>query len=211
MMTVFAGGQKEGQMTTNRDWLFSLPLEEQYAWMNAEHQERALDGDTEPQDADSRERLEADAKRYIKYAADYAYEDVLWAGETFTLHDAVIELLDRQAAITLAKDEAYCQECNGDYYKLQDERDELQEQVDELKAERVKLRSQICKLEDDLVGTSDERDEWKSRWEIGKAQFDAIIAERELYREALSQLLDTVTDGMGKVSAILDNYDEGMA
>ena len=37
------------------------------------------------------------------------------------------------------------------------------------------------------------------------------IAERELYREALSQLLDTVTDGMSKVSAILDNYDEGMA
>ena len=31
---------------TNRDWLFSLPLEEQYAWMNAEHQEQALDGDT---------------------------------------------------------------------------------------------------------------------------------------------------------------------
>ena len=38
-----------------------------------------------------------------------------------------------------------------------------------------------------------------------------ILDERELYREALSQLLDTVTDGMGKVSAILDNYDEGMA
>ena len=37
------------------------------------------------------------------------------------------------------------------------------------------------------------------------------IDERELYREALSQLLDTVTDGMSKVSAILDNYDEGMA
>lgn len=38
-----------------------------------------------------------------------------------------------------------------------------------------------------------------------------LVDERELYREALSQLLDTVTDGMGKVSAILDNYDEGMA
>ena len=33
-------------MTTNRDWLFSLPLEEQYAWMNAEHQDGTLDGDT---------------------------------------------------------------------------------------------------------------------------------------------------------------------
>ena len=42
-------------MTTNRDWLFSLPLEEQYAWMNAEHQERALDGDT-----DALERKSAD-------------------------------------------------------------------------------------------------------------------------------------------------------
>ena len=38
-----------------------------------------------------------------------------------------------------------------------------------------------------------------------------LVDERELYREALSQLLDTVTDGMGKVSALLDNYDEGMA
>ena len=38
-----------------------------------------------------------------------------------------------------------------------------------------------------------------------------LVDERELYREALSQLLDTFTDGMGKVSAILDNYDEGMA
>ena len=38
-----------------------------------------------------------------------------------------------------------------------------------------------------------------------------LMDERELYREALSQLLDTVTDGMGKVSALLDSYDEGMA
>ena len=38
-----------------------------------------------------------------------------------------------------------------------------------------------------------------------------IIDEREIYREALSQLLDTVTDGMGKVSALLDSYDEGIA
>ena len=38
-----------------------------------------------------------------------------------------------------------------------------------------------------------------------------LVDERELYREALSQLLDTVTDGMSKVLAILDNYDEGMA
>lgn len=38
-----------------------------------------------------------------------------------------------------------------------------------------------------------------------------LVDERELYREALSQLLDTVTDGISKVSALLDSYDEGMA
>lgn len=26
-------------MTTNKEWLFSLPLDEQYAWMNQEHVE----------------------------------------------------------------------------------------------------------------------------------------------------------------------------
>ena len=54
----------------------------------------------------------------------------------------------------------------------------------------------------------DELDEWLR---IGWSRECKLQAERELYREALSQLLDTVTDGMGKVSALLDNYDEGMA
>lgn len=39
----------------------------------------------------------------------------------------------------------------------------------------------------------------------------AVAAEREIYREALSELLDAITEGMGKVSALLDSYDEGMA
>ena len=38
-----------------------------------------------------------------------------------------------------------------------------------------------------------------------------LTAERELYREVASQLLDTITDGLNKASAILDGYDEGMA
>lgn len=38
-----------------------------------------------------------------------------------------------------------------------------------------------------------------------------LIDERELYREVASQLLDTITDGLNKASAILDGYDEGMA
>lgn len=80
-------------MTTNGEWLFSKPFDEQVAWMNAEHHDGTLDGDT------------------------------------------------------------------------------------------AALNAKLC----------------------------AVAAERELYREALSQLLDTMTDGMGKVSALLDSYDEGMA
>lgn len=94
-------------MTTNGEWLFSKPFEEQVAWMNAEHQERVLDGDT--------------------------------------------------AA--------------------------LNARINELRAH-------------------------EREWRVLSKQ---LVDERELYREALSQLLDTVTDGMSKVSAILDNYDEGMA
>lgn len=94
-------------MTTNRDWLFSLPLEEQYAWMNAEHQDGTLDGDT------------------------------------------------------------------------------------------AALNARI-----------DELDEWLR---IGWSRECKLQAERELYREALGQLIDTITEGMGKVSALLDSYDEGMA
>lgn len=33
-------------MTTNGEWLFSKPFEEQVAWTNAEHQDGTLDGDT---------------------------------------------------------------------------------------------------------------------------------------------------------------------
>lgn len=101
---------------------------------------------------DSRERLEADAKRYIKYAADYSYEDVLWAGETFTLYDAIIELLDRQAAITES-------ECS------------------------VKF----------------------------KGRLESCRKERELYRDTTSALMGSITEGLNRVSAIIDRYDEGLA
>lgn len=94
-------------MTSNGEWLFSKPFDEQVAWMHEEHQDGTLDGDT--------------------------------------------------AA--------------------------LNARINELRAHERELRE----------------------------LYRQTIAERELYREALSQLLDTVTDGMSKVSAILDNYDEGMA
>lgn len=182
-------------MTTNRDWLFSLPLEEQYAWMNAEHQDGTLDGDTEPESEDSRERLEAEIESYSAF-------DMMG---TITL-DMVIGWIDRQAAITeretTKRHELFCEKCEA----------ESDKQIAELKAERVKLRSQICKLEDDLVGTSDERDNWKANCEDWKKHARAAenacyetMLEREDYRKKFGKCLDYAD----AIHALMD--DEGLA
>lgn len=42
-------------MTTNGEWLFSKPFDEQMAWMHEEHQDGTLEGDT-----DALERKSAD-------------------------------------------------------------------------------------------------------------------------------------------------------
>ena len=83
-------------MPTNRDWLFSLPLEEQLAWMNAEHVEgveiqgEVCDFEHEP---DSREKLEADIHSWLtSQVAVSVYVNEIEA--------EVRKWLDRQAAIT---------------------------------------------------------------------------------------------------------------
>ena len=165
-------------MTTNRDWLFSLPLEEQYAWMNAEHQERAHHGykgvkadmvifDELHDEHDSREKLEADAFAYLQTA--------------YITYPQIIELLDRQAAITAHQWESYH---NGMMLEWMAKTEELQEQVDELTAERDKLQEQL------LIG-----------WECECR----LQAERERYRSKFGKCLDYAD----AIHALMD--DEGMA
>lgn len=153
-------------MTTNKEWLFSLPLEEQYAWMNAERTEsptsatmqqirqviestvkRGVYGDTEPENADSREQLEADVR-----------------GTVPEWHvDMVIGWLDRQAAITerdaTKRHELFCETCEA----------ESDKQIAELTAERDNLA-------DDLL-VADKQREWY-RKKFGKCidYADAIHA-----------------------------------
>ena len=152
---------------TNKEWLDYLAHnapDELAAWFDAEHvetEERALDGYTEPENEDSRELLEADVRNFAEKSG-WLYP---MAGTRI-----VLEWLDRQAAITLAKDEAYCQECNGDYYKLQDERDELKGQVDELKGECEDLEN--------------ERDELQEQLRIGWECECRLQAERDKFKEA---------------------------
>lgn len=123
---------------------------------------RCAYGDTAALRADSRERLEADAERYIEHAADYAYEDVLWADETFTLYDAVIELLDRQAAIT-------AEETSNAWEEY---RDATQREIAELTAERDNLKANNEQLHM-LVG------EQAVKIDELQAQVDKLTAERQ--------------------------------
>lgn len=198
-------------MTTNRDWLFSLPLEEQIAWMESEHYEPKADyayedmlwaddpdcsamlykmftenmkhepcSDYEPKsDGDSRERLEADAERYIEHA-------------TFTLYDAIIELLDRQAAIT--EEQTRCKWVTAS--------------ADEIAA----WRSKAEKLKEQVYELTAERDNWKANcedWEkharaAENACYETML-EREDYRTKFGKCLDYAD----AIHALMD--DEGLA
>lgn len=138
-------------MTTNKDWLFSLPLEEQYAWMNAEHQEpnpdcsamlyQTFTGNMEHEvEQDSRERLEADAFAYLQTA--------------YITYPQIIELLDRQAAITEREygermaSEAMCSNVCAVVCEQRGRIAELQVKVDRLTAERERYREKFGKCLD---------------------------------------------------------------
>ena len=97
---------------------------------------------------------------------------------------------------------------NGEWldYLAQNAPDELAAWFD---AEHVETEERA--LDGDTAALNARINELRAHEREWRVLSKQLVDERELYREALSQLLDTVTDGMGKVSAILDNYDEGMA
>lgn len=139
-------------MTTNRDWLFSLPLEEQYAWMNAEHQDGTLDGDTAAQDADSRELILTDLEKKTREWHDYDGNFMrIYSGVAYA---QMKELLDRQAAITEREygermaSEAMCSNVCAVVCEQRGHIAELQVKVDELTAERERYREKFGKCLD---------------------------------------------------------------
>lgn len=129
-------------MTSNRDWLFSLPLDEQLAWMNAEHVEGVeIQGEVcdFEHEADSREKLEVDLN-------DWCLQ--LWDSDTVSGYQAanlikreVWKLLDRQAAITEREFvQQYCAECEtAENAALKDDIATLRNRLDKLQAENDEL------------------------------------------------------------------------
>ena len=173
-------------MTTNREWLYSLDVADLADWFDAEHvetEERALDGDTAAQDADSRELILTDLEKKTREWHDYdgnymrIYSDVAYA--------QMKELLDRQAAIT--EEKTRCKWVTASAEEIaawRSKAEKLQVQVYELTAERDKLQEQL------LIG-----------WECECR----LQAERERYREKFGKCLDYA----GAIHALMD--DEGMA
>jgi len=160
-------------MPTNQEWLHKLANEspdELKAWFDAEYNdnlaaEKVVSGDAaHSNDAnahlkasedlsdgftDSREKLEADANKLVDIFAD-SYSDHC------ELFGEIIELLDRQAAITEQQTERKwcCYEGS-----VQAEIDRLQRRNDELRTSYDKLKREHDNLADDLLTCNREREQ----------------------------------------------------
>lgn len=224
---------------TNKEWLDYLAQnapDELAAWFDAEHVETAnaaLDGDTEPENEDSRDKLEAEVRSYFPKREECA--------------ETVIGWLDRQRAI----DDSICDECSSDYYEMQEEHDQMIDSIaklmrlkqpytfdpgeplenieiigryiDELTAERDNLKAnneQLHTLAGEQAATIDwltaERDNLKDDLidERGKLnrKMNALREvtrdyrnERDHYREKFGKCIDYAD----AIHALMD--DEGMA
>ena len=199
---------------TNKEWLDYLAHnapDELSAWFDAEHvetEERALDGDTAPENEDSRERLEADVRNFAEKSG-WLYP---MAGTRI-----VLEWLDRQAAITE-------RECIGDAGKasmmgvvanerecygkriaeLTAERDKLQE-LDEYHALQYELASEDCdRLQAQVDELFKENDALVEERPNLQKQLRFTSAEREHYRSMCSNMATKIHDALMVM-------DEGMA
>ncbi len=152
--------------------------------------------------ADSREKLEADVRRYANPNGCEGTLGARW-------EEKMLEFLDRQAAITEAENEE--RECTivgawDDYAtELEDERDELREQVDKLTAElrecdenRIEYRDQRDYLEAEAEAqrkraNDAERGVLSAEWYVCRDRYEDDVFE-------LQQQVDGLTDQLDKAN-----------
>lgn len=166
---------------TNYEWLLNMGGEERQAWFDAQHVDAndalTRKGDVRADDVcandvdvsqDSREKLEADAS---ELTADYAASgDVCDA-----LYGGIVELLDRQAAIT---------EC--EVLAHPDERDEqIAELTAKLESEK-KHREYAYKEANKFIEVNGKL---AKNVRLLTTRVDELTAEREHYRELLSEAI----------------------
>lgn len=128
---------------------------------------------------DSREQLESDVQKFAQvYYADH-----------LLVYDKVIELLDRQAAIT----ERECREYENALREQHHKRiAELQREIATLKEHRAANMERLHELTDECAELRKYRDEWKGLSEKYRADSIAAQAETERYRAKLGDVLDAL-------------------
>ena len=134
-------------------------------------------------EADSREKLEADVLKYYTHTVSTA----MWP-HSANKHtdmvsvsmDTVLEWLDRQAAITEHEWEIEQAYINGGY---KEQIAELTEELDNARAKNRLLKAHIGKMQNGRNG-------WHIRAVRLQEKVDEQTAERDIYREKLSRALD---------------------
>lgn len=134
----------------NYQWLLKMDGADRKAWFDAEHvenQERALDGDTEPENEDSRELILTDLEKKTREWHDYDGNYMrIYSGVAYA---QMKELLDRQAAITEEQTRCKWVAASADEIAAwRSKAEKLKEQVYELQAERERYRSKFGKCID---------------------------------------------------------------
>lgn len=202
---------------TNKEWLDYLAHnapDELAAWFDAEHvetEERALDGDTEPENEDSRELILTDLEKKTREWHDYDGNYMrIYSGVAYA---QMKELLDRQAAIT--EEQTRCKWVTASADEIaawRSKAEKLQAKVTELTAERNELKesSEYYKLQYELASEdadrlTAERDKLQEQLRIGWECECRLQAERERYREKFGKCIDYAD----AIHALMD--DEGMA
>lgn len=214
-------------MTTNGEWLDYLAQnapDELAAWFDAERTEsptsatmqqigqvientvkRGVYGYTEPENEDSRDKIEADVR---KIAEAYNMDSQRHGTERFAheLYHSIIHLLNRQMAI----DDSICDECSSDFYKLQEDHDKLVDEVGNLADERYRYKLQCERYEAQIAELTAERDNWKANCEDWKKHARAAenacyetMLEREEYRNKFGKCLDYAD----AIHALMDDED----
>ena len=193
----------------NREWLYSLDVADLSDWFDAEHvetKEQALDGDTEPENEDSRERLEADIEEWAsimdledqidmihgwlnRRAAILEREMVKFNRRYFDCveQEKKIAELTRKMEILKAHGVEIVDAVAGGYEVYNEkirEVSELQEKVDKLTAERDKLQEQLrigweceCRLQAERDKFKEANDYHAAQYELASEDADRLQAQ----------------------------------
>ena len=131
-------------MTTNGEWLFSKPFEEQVAWMDDEHHDCTLDGDTDALERKSADLIHEYYKPMVselQAKVDELQEKLRISWECECKLQAERDELKSRHCPHYHVDKHYC-----DVHETKIA--ELQEQVDRLTAERERYRKKFGKCLD---------------------------------------------------------------